>query len=1207
MSRFVEIQSKVLSLGPGEYQRLCSAYSKKKYKLDNMHDIGSKEGTNKTTIGIPDSYSIDENQKYTLFMFGTVKKASVEKLKKDIKDACNSRKTGITQEQIKEVVCFHTNTNIKPGDYNTLINLIPNIKITLIDIDTLAHDIDENYSSIANDYLNILIDTNQISDIDTFIEKYDKSSINSPLKIEFVYRKDKDLIYNSINNSKMTIITGKPGNGKTKIAIEVLKELEQKEQYNPLCIRINGLELYNDIKKVLENDKKYIIFIDDINNLNRMQSIIDLIITNKNENIKILATVRDYLLDEIMKKIKVYIEPNVFVLNKMEDSEIINILENTYNVKNKEWQQKILKISNGNPRLAIMSFILVRDGKIDSLNSVYDVFKNYYEDIFNQNKLSRYEIKILFYISLLSPISTSNEIVKKIFKDLQIYDINVFKKLRDMELIDYFNEEALKICDQNFANYLVYKYLIVDKIIKISDLLKQIYPNFISKFINTINMVNEQFYSEETLNYITDEINEVWETEPYNSDWNFVRCFHNMNVPKSLRKIKEKIDSYDKEEFPEEIKYNSNVYVSDELISLLSDFKNTEYLKISLELLLLYLDKRSRLYNEICKGIKDYWLIKSSNIDFSLDIELINVLYSKYTTLDKVKLKEIYKIILEHSLLYCLELKFHYSEQGESFSTIKLITLKLPENENVFEFRKKIFDKVFQLCDEDEKNYNILLNNSIWLYDDEQIEIFKRDIKFLDKYIFTNWKNISIIQSKVLYLLKEKCEKFEIEKPVSLERYNECSDFLIINMFEKYNYSQKNEELISYLKNKDKGDYSIIFLTIKKVDKDNINIDRWKIQMSLNLLFEDVLENKKDLFNDIFKLYLDADCPFVGGIPYIRNITNKDIIEKMLEDIINSTVFLKYHLLSCILNNYCNEKYLSIVADFIKSQKELENKNTLSIGAIYEYSKFNKDLLENYTKDILIENNFGLYSSFTSSFIDESFAEIIYNAFENKELLEELYLKSVNCHSDYAGNLGYLLCINNYDFLSKILEVKSNDYTGKIENVVKNIWNYIDYNKIILYSYNKIIDSHVGYLRLHKLFNFYVDESIKNKQLEWCKDKILEIKDDKEKICYLFYYIICEKEENFRRKLILFLLENTKNIDIFKKISFFPHSESWSVSRVPIIEKKIEFIQSILDEIITKDDLSYIYHIEYLNEKIKYYQKQITETQIEEYIDSFLN
>lgn len=92
MSKFIEIQKAILSLGPGEYQRFCSAYINKKYDFKNMHDIGSKEGTNKTTRGIPDSYVIDENKKYTLLMYGTVEKASIAKLRKDIIEASDTKK-----------------------------------------------------------------------------------------------------------------------------------------------------------------------------------------------------------------------------------------------------------------------------------------------------------------------------------------------------------------------------------------------------------------------------------------------------------------------------------------------------------------------------------------------------------------------------------------------------------------------------------------------------------------------------------------------------------------------------------------------------------------------------------------------------------------------------------------------------------------------------------------------------------------------------------------------------------------------------------------------------------------------------------------------------------------------------------------------------------------------------------------------------------
>ena len=217
-----------------------------------------------------------------------------------------------------------------------------------------------------------------------------------------------------------------------------------------------------------------------------------------------------------------------------------------------------------------------------------------------------------------------------------------------------------------------------------------------------------------------------------------------------------------------------------------------------------------------------------------------------------------------------------------------------------------------------------------------------------------------------------------------------------------------------------------------------------------------------------------------------------------------------------------------------------------------------------------------------------------------------MYLKSIECLGDYEGNLGYLLCINNYDLLNKILEIDRYDHTGKVKNIIKKIWTDSNYNEIISYNYKKIIDSNFGYLRLHTLFESDKNEKIKINQTEWLKDKILEFKDDKERIYYLFY-VICEKENSLKEELILFLLENTNNIEIFKKISLFSHSESWCGSRIPNIEQKIQFIQQLLDKIKEKDDLLYIEHINYLNEIIDNYRREIKRTQIEEYVDDFLN
>ena len=124
--------------------------------------------------------------------------------------------------------------------------------------------------------------------------------------------------------------------------------------------------------------------------------------------------------------------------------------------------------------------------------------------------------------------------------------------------------------------------------------------------------------------------------------------------------------------------------------------------------------------------------------------------------------------------------------------------------------------------------------------------------------------------------------------------------------------------------------------------------------------------------------------------------------------------------------------------------------------------------------------------------------------------------------------------------------------------------------------------------------------------MNWFKNKILESKDDKDKIYYLFY-VIGEKEISVKEELILFLLDNNTNIETFKNVSLFSHSESWSGSRIPIIERKIECIQLLLNKIKEKDILLYIEHINYLNERIDGYKQEIKRTQIEEYIDDFFD
>ena len=93
--------------------------------------------------------------------------------------------------------------------------------------------------------MSLELDTGQILSLDDFIIKYDCDSLNAPLSINFIFRNEFDDIYNLLSDSNVLVVTGKPGVGKTKVALEVCSKFCKKnKEYESLYIKSNGLNIY---------------------------------------------------------------------------------------------------------------------------------------------------------------------------------------------------------------------------------------------------------------------------------------------------------------------------------------------------------------------------------------------------------------------------------------------------------------------------------------------------------------------------------------------------------------------------------------------------------------------------------------------------------------------------------------------------------------------------------------------------------------------------------------------------------------------------------------------------------------------------------------------------------------------------------------------------------------------------------------------------
>lgn len=155
MSIINTVENAIVSLDGGKYQKLMDAYLMRKYQFSNIHPLGVQTGTDKPTKGTPDSYVECDNGQYIIIMYGSVEAASFSKLKSDILSCFNTSKLSIPVEKIDRIICAYTSTNIHIEQIETLKNLIDGVRIELIGLGTVAHEIVLKYRFLAARFLNI--------------------------------------------------------------------------------------------------------------------------------------------------------------------------------------------------------------------------------------------------------------------------------------------------------------------------------------------------------------------------------------------------------------------------------------------------------------------------------------------------------------------------------------------------------------------------------------------------------------------------------------------------------------------------------------------------------------------------------------------------------------------------------------------------------------------------------------------------------------------------------------------------------------------------------------------------------------------------------------------------------------------------------------------------------------------------------------------
>lgn len=1236
MTEITDVKSRIIQLSPAMFEQFCSTLLYKEGHR-NIYEIGIKAGTGKTKTGNPDTYFRQDNGKYTFVVFTTQQNKIYDKLLEDISKCFDLVDKELPIEKIETIVCCHTSSNLKVIEDNKLHEFCnkKGVNLEIYGIDKIANLVYNNHPELMRS-LNLSINTNQILPIDDFVKFNDNNLMNAPLNTVFYFREEElqNIIY-SLESSSVVIIGGKSGVGKTRLALEAASLYEKTGNYKIFCVKSNKLGIYSDLVSIIKKGENYLFIVDDANELDQFNLILEYVNKISDDyHVKIIATVRDYIKQEVISLVRDYTNPITIDIAKLTDDEIKKLIENNFGIRNNLYVEQIIRISEGIPRFAYMAGKLAKEKQnLSSISDASQLYENYYGK--HMNKLLETDKTVLITAGILAfnkSIKLQDvEFLKEFLIELgiSIFDFkNAIDKLNRIEFIDVKKGKVAIFDDQCLSNYILY-YVFLDKeIIKLSDIIEIFYIYSHSRTIESLNTILNVFRSEKTLEFIKEEILSVWNKfEKENSQYyeSFVRDFHIYNPIKGFRIANEKINSIEEKEFNiTEIDLDKKrFHISNSPLEYLIGYQNSDELLKVYQLLMKYAGKTNSTLIESYNWLESYYGLQPKGTDNTQKIiceyllEDINKGNSNAMAIGYMWAKHLLSysfesiipdknnsfIIRSWNIVYNT---FTSECRKVSWYILNSLVSKLEWKDKVLAFLGKFSDKIY---------YNSSSEIDIKILEEDLVQIEN----ILSRCRTTRIGYLKILSKilnsvkKIGMSLKGELEECLIGKEWEIyslfrndRRFFECSIKEYKNYRQEqiasYFSSKKNideKELISLVDNMLgdpllSEDYYYInealtylisdldFYDDKKLFNELIN-SSGNINIQPNMILEKVLSNHnyKEILTDLKNT--DDNFKNIWICSYFEILPANCVDTDMYEELVN---FIKFD----IKNNRLN---------YIRNLNLLEKFLTIKPNIYIEISKI---ILSNFTENKNSSCSY-LRTLFNKSFYTPEKLVLLYN--DEIEVLYNIYFKLLEegVTFDYTGEFFIEFLKNNEEFLKKYSDIYilgKNWNTGNEDGRIERLWkseNFIEYFDLI---FDNMLESNIRYydkasLASELLSNTNDEEIVEKNQYIWL-EHIIKENANKEKIVYIFN-VICELKEELRKFSIKVFLNNNCNFETFKKLSLFPSRVAAFGSFVNLYRKRIDYIQSLYP---LMEGIEFLEHEEYLTNIESNLEREIDRTETDD-------
>ena len=697
MAKLQDIENAVANMSPSAFQELGDGYLKclhPDWKLKCRP--GSQPGKQKTIKGTPDSVFQLPSGKYVFVQHSTNSTNKVGKMKEDIDKCMDPSKTGIQTDLIDRIIlCANFRLSVEQS------SSLESDKVEVYSLDAIVQDILLRFPALGWKYLGLEKEDCQLIPVEDFVKSYDNSAnrIATPLDIPFKHRDNvvKDVI-GLLDDDDIIILNGPAGTGKTKLAIEVCRQLGNEID----CYAFNSKNLpsIRELEWLKEAPDPVLLFVDDVNRVseNQVNLLLEKFLHKQGPKRKLLLTARDYSIDELNSLLSGYRYGSVTVSGFSDDEIKAIIQDEPFRIANTSYQEMILRIADGNPRLAIMaSQLALEKQSLSALHNVSDLFALYYSRVTKDVPFISEDscVKILGLLGFFHHIDFSEEerisLLLATFNLSKSVFLETCARLNEKELVNI-QYDVVRISEQNLGLYFFWKAFFEKGLLSLDVLLEKYFPSMAHRFRDTMIPLSNMYGYSALKEKVERPLSEYADSKDDSILRDFYELFYYYLPEKTLHYVWGHLaDLPKKPEIHYQTDYNDNDYSFDRhndlhLLGLICR-SNLDYIKEALELSLEIVRRKPEEMPRLLYEIKTSFCVslEDGRADYIRQKILIDYITGQMRCGDTIALNSFPRIAEE--LLRC---SFQNIVGGRG-NSVTFYTVSLPLSSGVKHIRETVW------------------------------------------------------------------------------------------------------------------------------------------------------------------------------------------------------------------------------------------------------------------------------------------------------------------------------------------------------------------------------------------------------------------------------------------------------------------------------------------------------------------------------------